>query len=956
MPRADILELLRSEVEEAIMPLAEACVAIATEAAGSDALTAAVETASMHIDCIRAASEAGGLLGLEVVSDRFRDNLLQLAHASLEQRAALDEALLLWPERVMEYLLAPDSGDACQNLAILLHDASWPLPLSEHEVELVLELLAESGQDGNPSDGSSGRTQQAGPEDVSLVPGDDVHIEVLEAFLDDAPQQAADLASSIQQLAAAGDITHPLDQARRLAHTLKGAAAVAGIAGVTNLTHHLEDLLDYLAKTRRRPGPALMDGLMQTADCLEAMVDALTGADTPPDNALAVLQLVLAWAQRMDRGELSDMDTAPVVAAAGAEAAGTDILFTEEASADPAMAGQSLRVPVEMIEGLYRSAGELSISGAQLTEGLARVQRLQNALREQDKVIQQRLFELEDLIDIQDITSSGYHLHQRLDVPDEDFDPLEMDQYNELHGCSRALTEAVSDWRELNLNMHEELAHLRGMINHQGRLHRDLEDTVLSTRLVPVHTIAARLQRSVRQACRATGKQASLELSGEELALDTELLQALVDPLGHLLRNAVDHGIESPEVRLAAGKPESGVIRLNFQRDGSLIEVICSDDGRGLDLDAIRHRAIERGLLAAEEHPDRGALTRLVLLPGFSTRDQVTHTSGRGIGLDVVHEGVRALKGSLSLDTAADQGTTFTLRLPAALVTVHVLLVEAAGQTIAIPSSDLVHVPVPGSWEKIVDTDQVLFRTSEASYPLHALATIMGHPHNRLPDPAITPPVVLARIDNATRALEVDRLLGSAQVVIKSFGAKLPQVRGVLGATLLGDGTVAPVLDLTGLMQAPVTLASPAEATLGAETAQTEILVVDDSLSMRRALSQFLQDSGFRVRQARDGIEAIQAVEEHHPDLLLVDLEMPRMNGLELTAHLRGHESAHHLPIIMLTSRGMQKHRSQAERTGVNAYLTKPFQETELLETIEHLLPRLQAHTGQEPGFIQLPQ
>lgn len=939
MSQAEVLELLLSELEEAVGPLATAFASIAAETAGSEALREAIDIASLQIDCIRAAAEACGLLGLEVICDRLRDNILQLADTNQQHRAALDELLLLWPERVMEYLLQPGAEPNQQALAQLLHQASWPLPFTDHELELVLELLAAtSGSDDNQIEE---RSQDVDQEDVSLIPADDVHVEVLEAFLDDAPLQTAALAQHIHELASTPDLASTLDQARRLAHTLKGAAAVAGVAGITNLTHHLEDLFEYLAKIRRRPGQALMDSLAEAADCLEAMTDALTGVDSPPANALPVLRSILQWAQLMDRGELEALDGDPVAAVSSPSLQSADAPepTPEELTPATSVGVQSLRVPVPTIESLYRQTGELSIAGAQLAEGLARVQQLQHALTEQDKVMQQRLFELEDLIDIQDITSTSYRLHSN-QAGQADFDPLEMDQYNELHGCSRALTEAASDWRELNLNLHDELARLRNMLNQQSRLHQELEDSVLSTRLVPVHSIASRLQRFVRQACRATGKLAELEILGDDLALDTELLQALVDPLGHLLRNAVDHGIETPSERLVAGKEETGQIRLSFQRDGNFIQIICNDDGRGFDLAAIQQRAINRDLLSADESVDTATLSNLLLLPGFSTRDQVTHTSGRGIGLDVVHAGIRAMNGSLSLSTTAGAGATFTLRLPTALVTVHVLLVEAGGQTIALPSSDLVHVPAPGSWQRVQDGEDLRCQIDEIHYPLRPLAAAMGR---AIPDSDITPPVLLARVTGEVYALEVERLIGSTQVVIKHFGDKLPQVRGVLGAAILGDGAVAPVLDLAGLMQAPVIDAPLLDAAQAPALKLPDVLVVDDSLSMRRALSQFLQDSGFQVRLARDGIEAIRAVEEQQPDLLIVDLEMPRMNGLELTAHLRDRSTSQNLPIIMLTSRSMQKHRQQADLAGVNAYLTKPFQEAEMLETIESILPALAA-------------
>ncbi len=924
------------------MPLAEAFSVILADE-DEDARAAAVAQAMDQVDCIRAAAEAGGLPGLEIACERLRDNLSEFAGQEQERLLQLDEALLLWPERVMAYLIDPGSAEAIDALAGHFRDEAWPLPLGEHETSLLAELLAEvPGAEG--VEPASERRQEASAEDVSLIPGDDVNVEVFSAFLDDAPQQAQELSQCLQALRTSQQPATELDRARRIAHTLKGAAAVGGVSGVANLTHHLEDLLEFLARTGNRPGRALMHSLLEAADCLEAMIDALRGLDEPPENALAVLQSVLDLANRMDRGELDIAaepapDTSP--GADGREhAAESGPEEPELTQAAAAQAETSLRVPVATVDSLFRYAGELSVATAQLEARIAGLMNLQQAFTEQDRVIQQRLFELEDLVDIRDVTSSGYQSHRAVHGGEDDFDPLEMDEYNELHGCSRALGEAIADWRELRLAMHDQLTALRSMISQQGRLHRSLENTVLATRLVPVSSVEGRLQRSVRQACRATGKDATLELRGGELMMDTELLQGLLDPLGHLLRNAVDHGIEDAERRLAAGKPEAGRIRLQVRRDGNTIELVCEDDGRGLDLDAVRRRAVERGLLEADATPDDQALARLVLLPGFSTRDTVTRVSGRGVGLDVVHDRVREMKGTVDLQSDSGRGSRFVLRLPAALVTVHVLLVEAGGQTVAIPSSDLLQAPIPGSGTLEQGEDGTLrFALEEERYTLKALATIMGRAAPET-DPAVTPPILLAQLDGETRALQVDRMLGSANVVIKGFGANLPRVRGVLGAAILGNGSVAPVLDLAGLQRLPGIAGHELDhvpENLEAPTMGV-VLVVDDSLSVRRSLSQFLQDSGYAVRQARDGIEAVRSIEEQRPDIMLVDLEMPRMNGLELTGHLRSREETGTLPIVMLTSRAMQKHRGQAASAGVSAYLTKPFQETELLDTIERLL------------------
>jgi chemotaxis protein histidine kinase CheA/ActR/RegA family two-component response regulator len=944
MVDSSILELLRAEVEEALEPLASAFACLAAEQSGSEAFSSAADEAANQVEGIRIAAEAAGLLGLEAICERFRDNLAALPAADGQASRTLEDSLLLWPERVLEYLYNPASSPACQQLAALIHGPGWPEPFLEHELELLAELLAATSGEGMSPDDGDARLSCATAESVSLVPGEGVNLEVLAAFLEDAPQQAAELSFCLQGLDRANDPAPLLDRARRVAHTLKGAAGVAGIVGVANLTHHLEDLLDYLGRARRQPGSSLMASLSEAADCLETMIEACTGVSAPPENAVEVLQAVLDWAHRMDRGELREAPAdaadpaAPDASPAPVKATPFDPPADQAATAEPA-AAQSLRVPLEAVDSLFRFAGELSVSNSQIDESLTRILRMQRAIADQDRVIQQRLFELEDLIDIRDVTSTGYRLHQQASADAEDFDPLEMDEYNELHGCSRVLNEAIADSRELQLNVHEELSRLRSMLNQQGRVHQTLGDTILSSRLLPVRTIAARLQRNVRQAARATGKVANLHIEGEDLALDTELLQALIDPLNHLLRNAVDHGLEPTAARAAAGKPQEGSIQLMFRRDGNTIEIVCADDGPGLNLEAVRWRAVERGLLQPETQPDQESLMRMILLPGFSTRDRITQLSGRGVGLDVVHDRVRRLKGTLEVQSTPGLGVRFVLRVPSALVTVHVLLLEAGGQTLAIPSADLQRVPTPGSWTMIEEAGASYFEEGGLRHPARSLAAAMGRRAPLLRAEAHAP-VVLASVDGSTLALTVDRLLGSAEVVIKGFGQNLPQVRGVLGAAILGDGAVAPVLDLAGLLQAPAEDMQPTDepAMDLRPEAFPEILVADDSLTVRRSLSLLLQEAGFRVRQARDGIEAVRAVDQQVPDLLLVDLEMPRMNGLELTAHLRSRPQTARLPIVMITSRGMQKHRRQAEAAGVSLFLTKPFQEENLLEIIYALL------------------
>jgi chemosensory pili system protein ChpA (sensor histidine kinase/response regulator) len=428
---------------------------------------------------------------------------------------------------------------------------------------------------------------------------------------------------------------------------------------------------------------------------------------------------------------------------------------------------------------------------------------------------------------------------------------------------------------------------------------------------------------------------------GAQTSIDGNVLNQLVEPLMHLLRNSIDHGVEAAELRAAAGKPADGRIELTFSRDGASILVRVADDGRGLDIVAIRRRAAEHGLIAANAAMADDEVARLVLLPGFSTRAEATQVSGRGIGMDAVNAAVLTLNGSLRLHNAPGRGLTVELRLPASLMTTHGLLVRHENRVVAISSYGVQDIRYVTNDLLEVIGESVVYRDGDRIYSLEPLDRLIGGSAPTGPDQRGWFPALIVQTESgALRAVRVQEVLDSQDLVVKDFGRYVARPVGVAGVTVLGDGSIAPVLDLPQLLRAPVGTLRPLPRR-SVEHSRVEArrlaLVVDDSLSARRAAAQLMSDAGFEVRTAIDGLEAASMIEKRVPDVVLVDMEMPRMNGLEFTAHLRTRDATCNVPVIMITSRSTDKHRRQAEAAGVDVYLTKPFSGEQLLEQVERL-------------------
>jgi chemosensory pili system protein ChpA (sensor histidine kinase/response regulator) len=513
-----------------------------------------------------------------------------------------------------------------------------------------------------------------------------------------------------------------------------------------------------------------------------------------------------------------------------------------------------------------------------------------------------------------------------------------------MHGAVHGFVETAADVQTLGTRVLDALAAIETAVTQQGLVNSELHEQIMRARMVAASAIEPRLARTVRQVCDVTAKRARLEFQGGDVMLDDHVVNDLINPLAHLLRNAVDHGLEPPQVRVALGKPEEGSLRLTFAREGNHIVIRCEDDGAGLDLHRIHGVAVQRGLIPENADLSEAEVARLILLPGFSTSDRVSETSGRGVGMDIVHNGIRKLKGSLDIQTFTGKGCRFILRLPLTLGSAHCLLVHSAGTLVAIPTDTLDRVVYTGARNVERLGTNWVFREERESCDVHDLAELLGHAAGTaLGQSGDMRPVVVVRDTGGAQAVVVDALLSGRDLVIKNLGRYLAGARGVVGASLLGDGRVLPVLDMHELLRlrrggATVVRPQFARAQAAARPSLTSILVVDDSLSVRQALTQLLEDDGYQVTTAKDGVEALECFAKERPAAMLVDLEMPRMNGLELTQRLRGNEATRHLPVIMVTSRTSDKHRTQAQLAGVDLYLTKPYRESDLLARLRSML------------------
>ncbi|MFT3896895.1 MAG: Hpt domain-containing protein [Thermomonas sp.] len=725
-------------------------------------------------------------------------------------------------------------------------------------------------------------------------------------------------------------------------HTLKGGARMAGIMAVGELGHSMESLLEAVVEHRGELGRDGVPLLERGFDRLHAMVTRVNArrAIGLPEGLIAEftarargedIPAAVAGTPAPERKpvELKPL-SAPMDSAAG---------FEDEDGAVRAPQEQ-VRIRADLLDRLVNYAGEVAIYRARLEQQLGAFRSAMVEMEQTNTRLRDQLRRLDSETEAQ-IIARYQREHEN---EDQSFDPLELDRFSTLQQLSRALAESAADMSSLQGTLDDLTRQYETLLLQQSRVSSELQEGLMRTRMLPFDSLVPRLRRVVRQAAGETGKQVQLRLEGAQGELDRNVLEHMTAPLEHMLRNAVAHGIESPAERKSAKKPEEGSIAIAMRREGSEVVLEIRDDGAGLNRDAIRSRAVERGLIRDDAVLAESDLDALIMEPGFSTAETVSRLAGRGVGMDVVASEVRQLGGSLDIRSKSGEGTAFTLRLPQTLAVTQAVFVRIGETTYAVPIASVRGVGRISRDE--LGASDASYRYGGEDYQVHDLGSLLGHAPAKA-EGQLQMPLLLIRAGDLRAAVLVDQVVGNREIVVKPVGPQVASVPGIFGATIMGDGRVVVILDVAPLVRRQAVL--PRDVQPQPETAQRRVplvMVVDDSVTMRKVTGRVLERHNIEVATAKDGIDALERMAERVPDLMLLDIEMPRMDGYELATAMRAETRLRDVPIIMITSRTGEKHRQRAMEIGVQRYLGKPYQEPELMRNVFELLAEQMAEWG----------
>lgn len=787
--------------------------------------------------------------------------------------------------------------------------------------------------------------------------------EFMSIFLDEADEILENTQSLLERWQANPQNMQLMKELQRELHTLKGGARMVGIIPMGDLSHQLESVLTKIVEGNAQSNPKLQEIVQTSVDELAAMLESVRNGEPLRSPVALIKQIEIGFAG----GDISQVsapvaEEAPKAVApvakpkpvAAAEESEVSSKPTEKsADKDSEMdAEDRIRVRVTLIDKLTSLAGELSISRAHMEQQQGSVK---NNLGE----MEQTVIRLRDQLRRLDIETEAQIMSSFRDMPDEDeFDPLELDRFSSMQQLSRGLMETVSDLLSIQDYMKTLTRQMDALLIQQTRIGAELQDGIMRTRMIPFSRISPRLQRIARLTSRELHKQVDFVINGENIEFERTVLNRIVAPLEHMLRNAIGHGVEEPEMRLQAGKPQTAKITVDLSREGTDLIIKLGDDGAGLNLSAIRAKAEERQLLKPGAVISDQDLMQFILEPAFSTAKAITQVSGRGVGMDVANSEIKQLGGSLQIHSRTGEGTLFEIRLPMSLTIHQALMVHLGEETMAIPLANVDAVLRAPAQDVLPQSqeDMRYYTYMDNDYRLCYLGELLGLGRPVLQDKSLMP-MLLVRVAERRIALLVDKIEGSREIVVKPVGPQISNIRWIAGATILGDGRVVLILDVPTLARADTTIRREVTVTnsLGiTETTTVEaapavtIMVVDDSITVRKVTARLLKRQGMEVLTAKDGVDAVAQLQEHTPDLMLMDIEMPRMDGYELATQVRNTPHLKDVPIIMITSRTGTKHRDRAEKIGINRYLGKPFNETELLENINALLAEVRARPKME--------
>ncbi len=850
-----------------------------------------------------------------------------------------------WTAPALAYLQAPAQEATAQ--AIIAYLKSCPQATDDSALHLLHEqLLLPPALSAEEAAAAEAVVEDATAEDVSLQT-DDVDGSLLSAMLQDAPEQLERLMGYLDELVADQAEPARMIEAQRIAHTFKGSGNIIGLPGIGRLAHRLEDVMEWTiseVQAGEKSNSAALQDMRHAVSILQQMVAYLQGEDAAPSGAQECLQRLIDWVNWIRAGIAATQSPKPLASLVAQNAINIVALSADNTPPRtgnapqnelPSSDTQTLRVGVDRLSRVLRRATQSIVASQRVGQLVRTANDRLSAIEVSHLELARRLRELEQTVDKQVVQLRGQK------DSGADFDPLEMDRYDSLFTLSRFVTEAVQDELELAREARGQVALAQQIIRDESQLQREQHRDLLAARLVPVKTVLPRLKRNVAQTAASTGKLAQLIVEGESTTLDADVLTRLTEPLLHLLRNAVDHGLEAPDERRMLGKEEMGTITLSFRRIGQDVELVCADDGKGLDLPTIYDKAVEYGLIETGAKLSEDEMRRLILHPGFSTKGSVTEVSGRGVGMDVVNDRISGLKGRLSIESQPYAGSRFIMRVPVSSGAVQALIVQCAQEEVALPSDQILQALAADEVEIIVsDTHAApVLRHLGLDYPVYALGVWLGFEDADAPGSLEGKPAVLCKGLASTVAVVVDAVVDARELILQDVGRLTRRIAGVVGGALRNDGRPMFLLDVAALEQASQSVRRGSSLAMRRRMAvqRTRVLVVDDALSVRRSMEQLLQDAGYDVVTAADGFLALEVVRSKTPAIVLTDLEMPHLNGLELTKRLRELPQFMGTPIVMITSRASEKHRNLAEDAGVDLYLTKPYTDAALIEHVKRL-------------------
>ncbi len=838
--------------------------------------------------------------------------------------------------------------------------------------------------------------------------GGDFGEEANEIFRLEAEEHLQTISMYVAALENSPTNLEPIQGIRRATHTLKGAAGMMGFRAIAELCHISEDLLDSVTESAIHVSPSVVSLILDTAEALDVLINQ-KGSEA--DNQAAVSSLRARYTELLgDQSSLSNTIEEVIEdefeeseSAILADAPVTNVVASTQSNTagvhQTTRGDLSVRVPLLKLDELVNLFGELLVNRSVLEERLQRLMRLvadtgvsSARLLDVGQKLEGR-FEATTLpsgrslqvMPGQGNQSLGYNFggngknqNNRVEPSHlAEFDELELDRYTEFHQLARGLSEGISDMTTLSNEMEAIIRDCESVFARENRLNTTFQDRLMKARLVPLSTMIPRLYRTARAVALKQHKEFEFVLEGQETEVDRTVIEEIAGPLLHLMRNAVNHAIETPELRVLKGKSPAGQVKLSAAYEGNQVVITVRDDGTGIDPQRVHNAAIEQNIIQRDQVLSDSEVIELIFRPGFSTAEVLSEESGRGVGLDVVRDSVSRLRGSLEVESTPGQGTAFTMKFPTSLAIQSTMMIRINEHQFAIPTVMVESIGRLDNFKQSTFAGKPAIIVQNDLYPLNFLSQLLGLPES---EPDEKAPVLLVHTDRHRVGLVVDEIKGKMDVVMKNLGPHLRQVHGIAGGTVMGNGRVVLVLELIELLSSrPHTLSgspdtkaapelrqgsaaqtflpdartnvelppgrssstSPNIPAVKASTMQAfgkHILVVDDSPSVRRVVGNMLKQHGWEVQVARDGVEALEMISNETPAGVLLDIEMPRMDGYELMATVRSQEQYRTLPIVILTSRAASKHQQRAMQLGASAYVVKPYQDEELINILNSLV------------------